>query len=171
MAEQHENKSATSPTSTPLPSPTSTFVSSHTLAKRSSFEIAERSQRVSFRPRCSQVSPDSSENVIPIEVRRPDQLQASNSVEPGKPDIKPPTFLLTSNVASGAPKDPSPLVRSPPALHKVHVLRQQSTYHTSKLILTATNSRDASITYSEIYSSVPWKRCMIHLSNKRKPGH
>ncbi|KAI4123125.1 MAG: hypothetical protein LQ347_006271, partial [Umbilicaria vellea] len=131
MADQHENKSATSPTSTPLLSPTTSFVSSHTLAERPSFEIAERSQGVPFQTHCQQVSPDSSENAIPTEDRRPDLLQASNSVEPGRPNINPPIFLLTSNVASGAPEDPSSLVSSPPALHKPEpqssrVLRAQS---------------------------------------------
>lgn len=171
MADQHENKSATSPTSTPLLSPTTSFVSSHTLAERPSFEIAERSQGVPFQTHCQQVSPDSSENAIPTEDRRPDLLQASNSVEPGRPNINPPIFLLTSNVASGAPEDPSSLVSSPPALHKVRVLSQQSTHHTSNQITIATFSRHASVTYSEICSSVLWKRCMIHLSTKMQPGH
>lgn len=168
MADQHENKSANSLTSTPFPFPTSAFVSSHTPEERPSLEIAECRQRVSYRPRCSQVSPGPSENLIPTEVRRPDQLQTSNSVEQVRTDSKPPTFLVTTSVASGASEDPSPLVSSQAALHKVRDLSQQSTIHISELILTATNSRHASVTASEIHSSVSWRRCMIYLSKKRK---
>lgn len=133
MADQHENKSATSLTSTPLPFPTSAFVSSHTLEEIPSLEIAERRQRVSYRPRCSEVLPGPTENLIPTEVRRPNQLQASNSVEQVQTDSRRPAFLATSSVASGASEDPSLLVRSQAALHKVRDLSQRSTYRISEL--------------------------------------
>lgn len=171
MVDQHDNKLTTSPSPTPLPSSTSAFILSSTLPDRSSFETAERKQLITSALPCSQVLLASSERSIPTEVRRPNQLQASNPAEPGRFEEQSHSFLLNPNATSIAKEDQiSPARSRKAALDKVHALNQRPTYPPSDQFLTATTSRHESVTYSEIYSCITWERGSINTSIKNNSG-